>query len=156
MPAPVVEVIGVYRVTANDATVVEALELQRDLSPTDPGADEAAQEIRREIESTVLIEMLIDDGGSLEELPVIRQSLGSAPSDNDQVCYLERYLSSDGTRVLSDSRLQHDGGKVRVTFFIHYYKPDVALAWEFGPITCTPPRSMPKRLARLCPYEPVD
>jgi len=156
MLAPTVEVIGVYRVKASDAIVTEALDLQRGLSPTDPGADAAAAEIRQEIESTVLIELTIDEDGAFNVLPTISQSLGPTPSDNDQVCYLPRYLSRDGTKVLSDSRLTRDEGRLRVAFFIHFYDPVVPLTWKFGEISCPPPRSMPKRLSRLCPYEPVD
>ena len=156
MRVPKVDVIGVYRVESTDELVKAALALQYELEPDDPEAAQATKQILRTIESTVLVELVIDDSGELTELPHIRQQQGSAPSDTDQVLYLERYLSRDGNRVLSMWELKRDEGCIRVAFFIHFFRPEVPLSWEFGDILCPASSKMPDRLMKLCPYEPVD
>jgi hypothetical protein len=44
----------------------------------------------------------------------------------------------------------------RCAFFLHFYQPDKPLLTSYGTFNCPPVEDMPKRLAQLVPFIPVD
>ena len=157
MAEPTIEVLGVYSIPVTK----ELLEEQTDILY---GADldgterrEAVRQCREQLESTVLLEVLVRERDRRFKVGDFSQPREGVSRDNWQVAWAEAYLSEDGDRLLVERWA--DAPKVdtfRVAFFIHYWNPATPLRTSYGDIRCPAVKKMPERLQQLVPYEPVD
>jgi hypothetical protein len=152
MPDPSVEVLGVYELRVTDELFREQFEI---LFPDVPqnGRDAAEQEIRQQLRSTALVELLVrnsDDRFSVDDFTQPDEDL---QPHLWQVAYLEAYLAADGETRMDDPP---DSGDIRVAFYLHYFDPARPLRTSYGDVQCPAAQPMPERLQRLVPYEPVD
>ena len=157
MPEPTVEVLGVYQL---DVTEYLVREQQSILYPDAEGDEFAAAEAetREQLESVVLIEVLVHNRDARLKMGEFAQPRQGVDDPDDwQVAWAEAFLSLDG-KCLAVPRWSEapEVGDLRVAFYIHYWRPDVALMTSYGPVACPKPQSMPERLRQLVPYEPVD
>lgn len=144
-----VEIVGVYKVPITDELFRNAMELKFGSSLSFFQKFKAKKMIKAELSSLVLVEIIVKN-----PMPNFDISDFSQP-DSDQVVYDEVFLSRDGTRVLSRSKMPDDD-EVRLTFFLHFYDPSKPIKSSCGMLTSGRPTNMPPRLKELVPYEPVD
>ena len=148
-----VKVLGVYRVECTEQLLREAVELKYDLSdPADRPQAEA--QAREEIESAVLIELLVPPPN--KEFDIGKLTQDARTDGNNQVAWDEHFLTDDGERIIPASWPQHPKSWSRVAFFLHFYRENDPLLTSFGPVVCPRPRPMPERLFKLVPYDPPD
>jgi hypothetical protein len=155
MADPIVEVLGVYRLTVSGELFREQLEI---LFP-DPLPDDervaAEQEVREQLGSTVLIEAIVRNRTGVFNVADFTQPEDEVPRAEWQAAYLETYLSADGESRIDGPPTQ-EAGNLRLVFFLHFWDPNKPLRSSYGDVQCPAPEPMPERLARLVQYEPVD
>ncbi len=145
-----VTVLGTYRVKCTPELLAQAMEFKWPHLTDKKELKQAAIWTKREIESAVLIELDVPPPNAEFDIGEISQE------GSDQAAYDEHYLSNDGTKVISDFRAPTDRPWSRVAFFLHFFEESKPLRTSFGSVMCPKPAPMPKRLAKLMPYEPVD
>lgn len=149
-----VKVLGVYRVECTKSLLSAALEYKygRIWNPIRKWLLKAA--VRQEIESAVLIELLVPPPNSAFDIGKITQD--ARTDGNNQVAWDEHFLTDNGESTISASWPHHPELWSRVAFFLHYYRENDPLLTSFGPVVCPLPKPMPERLAKLVPYDPPD
>jgi hypothetical protein len=159
MAEPAIEVLGVYRVRATDELLHEKIELWhgRDAIPRGEARIAAEYYCREEIESAVLIEVIVRNRDERFEVGDFAQRREGVTHDNWQVAWAEAFLTSDGT-ALAVKRWERapETGDLRIAFFIHYWDSSKPLISSYGDIPCPMPAPMPERLQKLVPYENTD
>jgi hypothetical protein len=127
--------------------------------PDSLGVSRAISEpqIREQLESVVLVEVLVLDRHSRFDVSDFTQVQVSVPRDRWQVAWGETYLSPDGTCLAVDRwSPAPESGDLRIAFFVHGWDATSPLLSSYGEVSCPKPRPMTDRLARLVPFEPVD
>jgi hypothetical protein len=146
-----IQLVGVYQLpVTEDLVVAQAQELYGD----EPSSAELAQ-VRKQLQSTVLIETLITDADDTFDVSDFAQEIPGLPSEEWQVAWAEAFLSADGTELLVErgEDLPTASSTFRVAFFIHAWQAGQPLLSSYGPLPGPKPTPMPDRLARLAPFE---
>jgi len=148
------DLVGVYQLSATEQLITEQTEL---LYGASAPADAAAQ-IREQLASTVLVEVLISDADARFNIIDFAQQDARLPRENWQVAWAEAFLSADGTALLAERGETLPAGveNFRVAYFIHFYKPGEPLLCSYGSLPAPQPSRMPDRLAQLVPFELLD
>jgi len=122
----IVQLLGVYKI--NGTSDVHLIELNINTSPTDVDVSSFTQK---------------DDKLS---------------KDSWQAAYDEHYLNEDGTEVIGTFIEQDSliGVKTRIAFYMNFIDFCKPLLSQYGEITLPEPSSMPERLSKIIPFEPVD
>ena len=151
---PKVELIGVYQLPVTDQLIAEQTELVYGTKPS----SEAISHVRKQLASTVLVEVLVSDADSRFKVSDFTQPDGQLPPENWQVAWAEAFLSADGQRLMAERWDSAPAGltSFRVAFYIHFYKAGEPLLSSYGSLTATLALPMPERLAQLVPYELVE
>jgi hypothetical protein len=156
MDATTIEVLGVYAIPVTDDLVREQTDilypsLTGDLRLT------AEEDCRDQLNSTVLLELVIYGRDDRYNAGDFKQPNDLLPKESWQVAYDEGYLSLNGeTKLEADWPHPPPMEDLRITFFIHYWDPDKPLLSSYGELHCPPVQKMPERLQNLVPYQPVD
>jgi hypothetical protein len=157
MAAPSIEVLGVHRLTVTEDLLREQMEILYPPRAGDIDRAGAEQHVRDQLDSTVLIEALVRNRDGHFDIGDFTQPDESLPRSNWQVAWAEAYLSADGEALAVERWSPAPAsGDLRVAFFLHYWDPGRPLRSSYGDLQCPLPKGMPKRLAKLVPYEPVD
>jgi hypothetical protein len=117
----------------------------------------AERQIREQLETTVLVEVLVQKRDKRFNVRDFSQPQDGVPREHWQAAWAEAYLSQDGSALLVER--WGDAPKAdsfRIAFFMHCWNPAKPLQTSYGEVHCPPVKKMPKRLATLVPYEPVD
>lgn len=147
---PKVEVLGVYRVECTVQLLKSAMEYKWPADLPEKKRRVAEARTQREIESAVLIELVVPPPNSDFDFGKISQE------GSDQAAYDEHYLSDDGQSVISDVSAPQDSPWQRAAFYFHFFDENKPLLTAYGSVHCPSPAPMLERLQKLMPYEPVD
>ena len=157
MNDPRLEIVGVHPVRAREDLVREQATILCGDALEGTELAEALARAREQIESAVLVEVLVSNPDRRFRVDDFVQKDEAKPESSWQAPYAEAYLTEDGLTLLSRWELPSSLPKrFRVAFFLHYWKPNVALQTTYGQLACPEPTSMPNRLSALVPYEPTD
>ena len=121
---------------------------------TDEDRQEWEDHLRDHMTDAAVFEVLVSDPDPAFDVGQFVQPDPSQPKHLWQVAWNEKFLSSDGERVL---QVEHgklpDSAPFRVVFVIHFWKPNLPLQSGDGELRLPPIQPMPDRLWRLTPYE---
>jgi hypothetical protein len=157
MAQPTVDVLGVYSVPVTDELLQEQTNILYGADLSGDDLEDAERQCREQLESTVLIEVLVRDRDKRFNVGDFTQPLDGVPRDSWQTAWAEAYLTQDGEKLLTER--WGDAPKddsFRVAFFIHCWNPAAPLRTSYGELRCPAIKEMPERLRKLVPYEPVD
>lgn len=157
MAQPTIDVLGVYALPVTDDLVREQIEIVYGADLPDHARQDAERQCREQLESTVLIEVIVRNRDNRFHVEDFSQPQDGVPRENWQVAWAEAYLSEDGESLLVER--WGDAPKAdsfRVAFFIHCWNPSAPLLTSYGEVRCPAVKKMPERLRKLVPYEPVD
>ena len=157
MAQPTVEVLGVYSIPVTDDLLREQTDILHGADLSGDRRQDAERQCREQLESTVLIEVLVRSRDERFKVGDFSQPRDGFSYDDWQVAWAEAYLAEDGERLLVERWGDAPNvDRFRVAFFIHYWNPEVPLRTSYGDVRCPEVKSMPDRLQKLVPYEPVD
>lgn len=150
MTSPSISVLGVFKVSADDALFERAMELKYG-GITLPAEQrrEAESAVRSELASVVLVESQVYRADGKFKIGDFGQP------DSDQAAYDEAFLSDDGTALVARRYTQPSTSDFRLSFFLHFFDPAKPLQTSYGTVQVPPVSAMPDRLQRLIPYDPV-
>jgi hypothetical protein len=157
MAEPRIEVLGVYHLPVTEDLFHEQFDILYGFPMSNAQRAEAQSRCREQLESVVLIEVLLRNRDKRFRVGDFAQARTGQSNDNCQVAWAEAYLSFDGESLLVErgsDPLELD--PLRVAFFIHFWDAAEPLQSSYGQLSCPAPQAMPERLKRLVPYEPVD
>ena len=157
MPQPTIEVLGVYSLPVTEDLLQEQTDILYGSDLTGDARQKAKRQCREQLESMVLVEVLLHNRDERFEVADFCQAQDGVPRDNWQVAWAEAYLSEDGETLLVERWA--DAPKTnsfRVAFFIHSWNRSKPLLTSYGEASCPDVKKMPERLGKLVPYEPVD
>lgn len=148
-----VQLLGIYTLAVSDEMICEQA-----ANLYDEPSEEEFEEIRAQLASTVLIEVLVTDAGKKFRVDDFTQAVDSQPHENWQAAWAETFLSTDGESLLCERWASLPSGvkSYRVAFFLHEWQPGRPLITSFGELPTGEPQPMPERLQRLVPYEFID
>lgn len=153
---PRIEVVGAYALDVTTELIEEAMRLQGRVRDDSLQRQLVADITRGELESVVLVEMIVhrpDDRFTMRGFGQSQTGRRKLVS-NDQVAYDECFLSDDGEAAVKFDREMLHGKRIRFAFWLHFYRPTEILTC-YEPVPAPTPSFMPERLARLMRYEPV-
>jgi hypothetical protein len=157
VPQPRIKLLGVYRLPVTEQLIQDQVALLFPGKLDGRPRQRAEQRARQQLESTVLIEALVEDRDDRFNASDFVQPAKEKPRDNWQVAWNEVYLSEDGrTRLDTQWPDPPKQRTFRIAFFLHFWNPAMPLRSSYGEIVCSEAEEMPERLAGLVPYEPVD
>jgi hypothetical protein len=157
MAQPTIEVLGVYSIPVTKKLLREQTDILYGADLADIERRDAERQCREQLESTVLVEVLVRDRDKRFNVGDFSQPQDGVPRDNWQVAWVEAYLSEDGENLLVERWANApNADSLRVAFFIHYWNPAAKLLTSYGGICCPAVKKMPERLQKLVPYEPLD
>lgn len=146
-----VKVLGLYRVPCTDKLFKEAFEFKFGYPMSKTEKAEAKTFLREELSNIVLIELLIEGAATPPDMGLFCQQ------DGDQVPYDEHYFTLDGKKVIADNfDAPPPAEAYRVGFFLHFFDSAKPLVTPWDVIPLPQASELPKRLAKLMPYEFVD
>jgi hypothetical protein len=157
MAQPTIDVLGVYSLPVTQELIQEQTDILHgsDLSAND--RRNAESQCREQLESTVLVEVLVRGRDKRFDVGGFSQAQDGVPRENWQAAWAEVYLSEDGERLLVARWGEAPNvDSFRVAFFIHYWDAAKPLLTSFGEVACPAVKKMSERLRKLVPYEPVD
>jgi hypothetical protein len=157
MSKPAIDVVGVYSLPVTDDLVREQTDILHGSDLSGAAREDAERRCREQLESTVLVEALVEDRDERFYLGDFIQAQDGVSRENWQTAWAEAYLSEDGEALIVERwgdapRVQ----RFRVAFFMHWWNPTTPLITSYGDVSCPGVTRMPDRLQRLVPYEPVD
>jgi hypothetical protein len=153
---PRIEVVGAYALDVTPKLIEEALRLKGHVRIDPRWRMLVIDGIRGELESVVLAEIIVHRPDKRFTIIGFGQSQTGKKklASNDQAAYDEKFLSDDGTSIVEfNDELLH-GKKIRLVFWLHFYRPTEILTC-YDPVPAPSPSFMPERLARLMQYDPV-
>lgn len=157
MPKSTITVLGVYALPFDDVMIREQADILYGAKLKGAARQEAERRCRKQLSSTVLVELLLVDRSDKFFLGDFTQPQDSYHRDSSQAPWAEAYLSVDGEHRLQmvwpDPPTEKN---FRVAFFIHFWNPDVPLLSSYGELQCPRVEPMPERLRRLVPYQLLD
>lgn len=157
MAPPTIEVLGVYSLPVTNDLLQEQWKSLYGSDLVGAERRDAERQCRKQLESTVLVEVLVRNREERFKVGDFTQSQDSVPRDNWQVAWAETYLDEVGEKLLVERWC--DAPKTdtfRVAFFIHCWNPTAPLLTSYGERPCPVVQNMPERLQKLVPYEPID
>ena len=148
------QIVGVYALPVDQEMVAE----QAQILYGDDAAAEELEQAREQLESTVLVEVLVSDADAKFDLGDFAQEDPQQPRENWQAPWAVAFLSPEGERLLAEHAgpLPRNRANFRAAFYLHYWKPGQPLVTSYGRLSTVPPSVMPERLMRLVPYKLVD
>ncbi len=149
-----IELVGVYQLPLTEGLSAAQAEL---LYGEHASLEQRAQ-VRHQLESTVLVEVLVADADADFDVGDFAQENPELPRANWQVAWAEAFLSADGQELLVArwEPLPPNHTTFRVAFFIHEWQVGRPLLSSYGNLPGAQPTPMPQRLRDLVPYELVD
>ncbi len=157
MPKVHIEVLGVYALPVTTALPRDQIDILYGSDLTGKARRDAERQCREQLESTVLVEVLLRGRDKRFDVADFCQPRPGVPRDSWQVAWAEAYLSLDGESLLVERWADPPTAKdFRVAFFIHFWRPRTALLSSYGELSYPPRQRMPQRLRKLVPYVPVD
>jgi hypothetical protein len=155
---PSVEVIGVYALPFSQALAKEQLKVLYARGMSEAERAEALSSIERQLRSTVLVEVLIENAGPKFDIGSFCKPERELPRSHWQSPWAERFLSSDGSKPISDQfpDAVPQTNAFRVAFYIHFWHPGAYLLGPTGALACPEVTAMPERLKELVPYVLLD
>lgn len=157
MAQATVEVLGVYSITVTDDLLREQTDILYGADPPGDKRHDAERQCREQLESTVLVEVLVRNRDERFNVGDFSQPQEGVPRDNWRVAWAEAYLSEDGEKLLVERWADAPkADSFRIAFFIHCWNPAASLLTSYGEVRCPAVMRMPERLQKLVPYEPVD
>jgi len=157
MAQPTIEVLGVYSVPVTNDLLRQQTDILYGSDLAGAERRDAECQCREQLESTVLVEVLVCNRDKRFNVGDFGQPQDGVPRDNWQVAWAEAYLSEGGDKLLVER--WSDAPKAesfRVAFFIHCWNPAAPLLTSYEELRCPEVKEMPERLQKLVPYEPVD
>jgi hypothetical protein len=164
MAPPHIKVLGVYSPGTNasdfqtfvDDVFSRNADEYEDLSPEALASERKA--IEQSLADAVLLEALVENPDEKFSMGEFVQPDPGSPSNNWQVAWCEKFLTSDGGGLLGEYHFDEvpSDPRFRVVFYIHYWKHENGLDGPYGSLELPPVRPMPQRLWQLAPYEPID
>ncbi|MFG0329196.1 MAG: hypothetical protein ACF8PN_04785 [Phycisphaerales bacterium] len=146
-----IDILGAHPIKVTDDLVTNQVEVLYG-----PDADdEAATQVRAQLESVALIEARVKHPDREFDVGDFRQG-GPTPSENDQVAFDERFLAPDGEREIDEPLHFDECDELRLVFFLHEYDPDGVIHSSVGPRRPPSPTPIPTRLERLASYTGTD
>jgi hypothetical protein len=91
-----VQLIGVYQLPVTEELIATQAEL---LYGGEPSPDNVVQ-VRQQLESTVLVEVLVSNADDAFDVSVFTQENPELPYESWQVAWAEAFLSADGQELL--------------------------------------------------------
>jgi hypothetical protein len=153
---PKLELIGVHRLSITPE-LVEAQALILHGEALEGGRQDVLDEIRAQLEDTVIVEVLVKDPDERFDLGDFAQRIPGEPEEDAQAAWAEGFLSEDGTTLLGRWEPPPALPRTfRVAFYVHDWRDGLPLTTSYGALECPTPGEMPERLKALVPYEPVD
>jgi len=152
-----VEVLGVYRLPVTDELVRRQCDVLYGRERQQRKRARSMGECRRQLESTVLVEVLVHGVDRAFDLGDFTQREPEQPRSSWQAPWAEAYMAPDG-ESLAEPALASDGtGRdMRIAFYMHFWQTGEPLVTSYGDVPCPPPSEMPERLIHLVPYELLD
>jgi hypothetical protein len=149
-----IELIGVYQLPVTEDLFAAQAEL---LYGANASLNQRAQ-LRHQLESAVLVEVLVSDADDDFDVADFIQENPRLPRANWQAAWAEAFLSVDGQQLLVErwDPLPPLHAHFRVAFFIHEWQVGRRLLTSYGELPGASPTAMPDRLLQLVPYELVD
>jgi hypothetical protein len=139
----------VYRLQVSEVLFREQFDILYSFPMDEAQRRAAERECRAQLDSVVLIEVIVCNRDK-------RFRVGDF-GQGEQAPWAEGYFSADGeTRIPARWPDVPEMEPLRMAFFIHFWDPTLPLKSSYGNLRCPEPGSMPERLARLLPFEPVD
>lgn len=141
--------------SAETKAVFRKLGRHEDLEPLD---EDELQEIRQEMESllstSALVEVLVENPDSHFDVGLFAQPKPKVPPERWKVAWYEKYLTSDGERLLTSLAYGESPKEevFRVAFYIHDWEFDCGLNGPYGQLLLPRTQPLPKRLWQLAPY----
>lgn len=156
MIKPTVEVLGVYAIPVTKELLREQTDILYGAELAGTERRDAERSCQEQLESTVLVEVLIRGCDERFDIGDFSQPQDGIPRDNWQAAWAEAYLSEDGEGLLVErwGDAPKDGS-FRAAFFIHSWNPAAQLETSYGKVSCPIVKKMSERLQKLVPYEPV-
>jgi hypothetical protein len=156
MAQATVDVLGVYSVPVTDDLLREQTDILYGGDLPGDERQDAERQCREQLESTVLVEVLVRDRDQRFNVGDFSQPQDGVSRDNWQVAWAEAYLSEDGENLLVERWADAPkADSIRIAFFIHCWNPAAPLLTSYGEVRCPSVKRMPERLQQLVPYEPV-
>lgn len=156
-PQPEIEVLGVYRLSVTDELVREQTDILHGEDLTGSARLDAERECRKQLESAVLLEVLVRHADDRFKIDDFTQPAPGVSRDSWQAPWEEAWLTPDGDATLdAPSAGQAGGEEIRVAFYLHCWNAAQPLLSSYGNLACPQPQPMPERLRMLAPYEPLD
>ena len=125
----------------------------------DPFTDEDRKEwedhLRHHMDDAAMLEVLVSNPDKNFDVGAFVQPDPSQAESFWQVAWNEKFLTSDGEKLLEHDRKSKlpDVKQYRVVFVIHFWKPDLPLRSSYGELAPPSIQPLPERLWRLAPYE---
>ena len=116
---------------------------------------ERRNDLDRELSTAVLVEILVENPDSNFTLGAFTQQRNNVPSGQWQVAWCEKFLATDGERLLGEYSYNEvpTDQSFRVVFYVHNWVHECGLHGPYGPMVISSIQPMPERLWRLAPYE---
>lgn len=142
-----IELVGVYQLPVTEELVRSQAELLFGANLSIGQREQA----RRQLECTVLVEVLVSDAeADLNVMDFVQENPRLPPTDW-QAAWAEAFLSADGQRLLVKrwAPLPQNHTTFRVAFFIHEWQAGGRLVTSYGNVPGAQPGPMPDRLREL-------
>jgi hypothetical protein len=147
---PPIDILGAHRVPVTEELVLRMLKAHWGGRVTPRRREQAMPRVTAELGGLVLVEALLS-AACIRELVLETRDAGS------QVPWQVTLLTADGEQVVRPLFLDEpDAFPARVTFFLHYFDRESLLVGRTGSVPLPRLRRMPRRLASLITYRPVD
>ena len=146
---PELEILGVHPVDSDESIRERVLSGRFPHCTSASDRHTALKQVDAQLNSLVLFEIAIrnrDDsfsGGDFGQL------------GSEQCAYMERYLNLSGTSVVAKDFNVPPTGSLRLTFFLHFFDPQLPLRTSYGNYPTPELTEMPARLKSLVEYDPV-
>lgn len=159
MPVPKITILGVHQLEVTPMLVSATLEQQFGSALEGDALKSAEWQVRQELSSVYLFEMLVKNPNELFDIGRISQD--DPIHSNSQVPWLEVLLADDGSDSVPIRSIQHHIRTTRPTcariaFYLHFVDDNQPLNTPYGVIPFPPASPMPDRLWTINPYVPVD
>ncbi len=155
MPTARIEIVGVYKLPVTDELFEKDFQARWESSTPDFDRASAIRRCREELESVVLVELVVMNPDDRFKPDDFAQTDESLPQGEWQAAWAEAYLTSDGTSYAGKFRWAPPphGESIRMAFYMHFWDPEKSLLTSYGEVQGLATQLMPERLQRLVPYE---
>ena len=150
MGVPQIRVLGVYRNLVTEELLQEQFQILYDYEMSEADRRRAYRNCRDQLDSVVLIELLVNTNGHPFNPGDLTQWCDGLPMDSWQAPWAEAYLSLDGKSLLVERGASPPNvERFRYAFFLHVWQQHKPLLTSQGELDCPRPVEMPERLRRL-------